>query len=44
MDWNPTQNPDCPVASELEGIETLIMDTEVTLIVRSASKQGTRHD
>ncbi|WP_255414652.1 hypothetical protein [Candidimonas sp. SYP-B2681] len=44
MNWNPTQNPDCPAAGRLEGIETLILDTEVAPIVRSASKEETRHD
>ncbi len=44
MNWNPTQNPDCPAAGELEGIETLILDTEVARMVRATCKQETRHD
>jgi hypothetical protein len=40
MNWNPTQNPDCPVAGELESIEPPILDTEVAPFVRTASKQA----
>ena len=44
MNWNPTPNPDCLKASELEGIGTLILNTEVARRVRAASKQETQHD
>ncbi|AEC19424.1 hypothetical protein PT7_0884 [Pusillimonas sp. T7-7] len=41
MNWNPTQNSDCPASGELEGIAPLSLDTEVALMVRPASKQET---
>ena len=39
MNWNPTQNPDCPEAGELEGIKTLILDTEVARMVLATIKE-----
>ena len=44
MNWNPTQNSDCPAAGELEGIAPLRLDTEVAPMIRPVSKMETQHD